>query len=96
MTARIAALRRPLGTSSAGSRIWQHGDLLFRVILLVAGIGVIALMLGIGWELWSSSALSRTAFGFSFLFSSSWIPRSPTCSVRSHISSERWSPPPSR
>ena len=74
MTVRIAALRRPLGTSSKRSRAWQHGDLLYRLILLMAGIGVIGLMLGIGWELWTSSELSRTAFGFNFLFSAAWDP----------------------
>lgn len=74
MTVKIGALRRPLGASSSRSRAWQHGDLLYRVILLLAGIGVIVLMLAIGWELWISSELSRSKFGLNFLFSTAWDP----------------------
>ena len=74
MTVKIGALRRPLGASSARSRAWQHGDLLYRAILLLAGLGVIVLMLAIGWELWTTSELSRSKFGLDFLFSSAWDP----------------------
>lgn len=74
MTVRIAALRRPLATNSWLSTLWQHGDNLYRLLLLVAGLAVIVLVGAIGWELWLNSALSREAFGFNFLFSSVWDP----------------------
>ena len=53
---------------------WQHGDTLFKAILGVATILVVALLVAIGYELWRNSALSRQAFGFSFIFSSTWDP----------------------
>lgn len=74
MTVRIAALRRPLAARSRVSTIWQHGDNLYRLLLLAAGLGVIVLVGAIGWELWVSSALSRDAFGLNFLVSSVWDP----------------------
>ncbi len=55
-------------------QVWQHGDWLYRLLLLVASLLVILLVLGIGYELWQNSALSRAAFGWNFIFSSDWDP----------------------
>ncbi|MGB9640416.1 MAG: phosphate ABC transporter permease subunit PstC [Anaerolineales bacterium] len=55
-------------------RIWDHGDGLYRLLLILATIFVILLVLTIGYELWQSSALSRHAFGWKFLVTSTWDP----------------------
>jgi phosphate transport system permease protein len=52
----------------------QHGDRFYRFLLIVAALVVLALVFGIGAELWINSALSRQAFGWKFLVSSSWDP----------------------
>ncbi len=53
---------------------WQHGDRLFKGIIGAATLLVLLLLVAIGYELWKNSALSRQAFGLSFIFSSSWDP----------------------
>lgn len=53
---------------------WQHGDWLYRLLLLVAALLVIFLVFTIGYELWINSALSRQAFGWKFLYTSDWDP----------------------
>ncbi len=53
---------------------WQHGDLLFRALTLLAALAVLAVVLAIGYELWQNSALSRQAFGWTFLYTSAWDP----------------------
>lgn len=54
--------------------LWQHGDGLYRLILLVAAALVLLLVVGIGWELWQNSDLSRSAFGPTFLWTTTWNP----------------------
>jgi phosphate transport system permease protein len=53
---------------------WQHGDQLYRLLLMVAVLLVMTLVFGIGYELWQNSALSRQAFGWKFLVTSDWDP----------------------
>jgi phosphate transport system permease protein len=53
---------------------WQHGDRLYRLLLAIATILVLTLVVGIGFELWQNSALSRQAFGWKFLVTSDWDP----------------------
>jgi phosphate transport system permease protein len=53
---------------------WQHGDVLFKGIIGAATLLVLLLLVAIGYELWQNSALSRHAFGLSFIFSSNWDP----------------------
>ncbi|MBI1854959.1 MAG: phosphate ABC transporter permease subunit PstC [Chloroflexi bacterium] len=63
--------------SSFGARVrnaWQHGDRLYRLLLTVAALLVMILVIGIGYELWQNSALSRQAFGWKFLITSDWDP----------------------
>jgi phosphate transport system permease protein len=55
-------------------RAWQHGDRLYRSLLAAAGLSTIALILGIGVQLWQNSALARHAFGWRFLVTSYWDP----------------------
>ena len=55
-------------------RIWNHGDGLYHLFLVLAVVSVIILVIAIGYELWTSSALSRKAFGWKFLFTSNWDP----------------------
>lgn len=52
----------------------QHGDRLYRFLLIVAVLVVLVLVFGIGAELWNNSALSRQAFGWKFLITSTWDP----------------------
>jgi phosphate transport system permease protein len=53
---------------------WQHGDWLYRLVILLASLVVILLVFAIGYELWQNSALSRQAFGWKFLYTSDWDP----------------------
>jgi phosphate transport system permease protein len=53
---------------------WQYGDFLYRLLLFLATLSIAALVLAIGYELWVNSALSRQAFGWSFLITSEWDP----------------------
>jgi phosphate transport system permease protein len=53
---------------------WQHGDRVFRLLTGAAALAVLALVLAIGLKLWQQSALSRQAFGLTFLVTSSWDP----------------------
>src|SRR5512143_3774588 len=53
---------------------WQHGDGLYRLLLLLASLSVLLLVLAIGYALWQNSALSRAAFGWRFLVTSEWDP----------------------
>lgn len=56
---------------------WQHGDLAWRVLISLAALGVIVLILAIGWLLWRDSSAARHAFGISFVLptsDASWNP----------------------
>jgi len=53
---------------------WQHGDRLYQVLLILSTLAVMALVVGIGYELWQNSALARQAFGWKFLITTSWDP----------------------
>jgi len=55
-------------------QIWEHGDWLYRLAILVACLLVIVLVFAIGYELWQNSALSRQAFGLRFIYTSEWDP----------------------
>ena len=53
---------------------WQHGDRLYRALLLLASLLVLFLVMGIGYELWQNSALARQAFGWKFIITTQWDP----------------------
>jgi len=55
-------------------RWWEHGDRLYQFLLLLAALIVLALVLGIGYELWQNSALARRQFGWQFLWTTGWDP----------------------
>ena len=58
-------------------RALRHGDIPWNVILIAMAGLVLALMLAIGWSVWSQSAASRQAFGLNFLApttDSAWDP----------------------
>jgi phosphate transport system permease protein len=63
---------RPFTTRLTSS--WEHGDRLFKAVILSAGFSVVALVFAIGYELWRNSQLARQAFGPSFIFTSRWDP----------------------
>lgn len=56
------------------STYWEHGDLLYRVVIFLAGLGIVFLVLAIGYVLWQNSSLARQTFGLSFLTTTSWDP----------------------
>ncbi len=43
-------------------------------LLVLAALALLALVVGIGYELWQNSALSRQAFGWKFLWTTAWDP----------------------
>lgn len=55
-------------------RIWDHGDGVYRLSLVLATLLVIILLVAIGYELWQYSTLTRHAFGWTFLITSTWDP----------------------
>lgn len=58
-------------------RFFKHGDAPWNGLLVLVSIGVIVLMLSIGWMLWDRSSEARTAFGLDFLkptLQASWNP----------------------
>jgi phosphate transport system permease protein len=55
-------------------KAFRHGDQPYRVLLVLAVFLTIALVLGIGYELWQNSALARQAFGLKFLTTTNWDP----------------------
>lgn len=56
------------------TRRLEHGDLIFRLLTIGAGLAVILLAIGIGYELWQNSALPREKFGWGFLGNTNWDP----------------------
>jgi len=64
--------RRPLFRRFG--RLTGHGDRPFNLLLLIAGLAVLGLVFAIALELWGNSALSRAAFGWSFLWTTTWDP----------------------
>ncbi|MBI4673339.1 MAG: phosphate ABC transporter permease subunit PstC [Chloroflexi bacterium] len=52
----------------------EHGDVIFRLLTLAAGMLVILAAIGIGFELWQNSARPRAEFGFDFLVGTNWDP----------------------
>jgi phosphate transport system permease protein len=55
-------------------KAFQHGDRPYRYLLVLAVLATVALVLGIGYELWQNSALARQAFGWKFLVTTNWDP----------------------
>ena len=67
----------PRRNASPIGRALRHGDIPWNVILIVTAVLVLALMIAIGWSVWSQSEASRQAFGLNFLApttDSSWDP----------------------
>ncbi len=70
----LKKVRAETSSRSQLSRWWLHGDRLYQVLLVLAVLALLALVLGIGWELWSNSVLSRRQFGLQFLWTTQWDP----------------------
>jgi phosphate transport system permease protein len=67
----IGRLRRRVG------KALHHGDRLWRGLTVGMGIGVLLLILGIGWSLWQGSAAARMKYGLGFFLptlDASWNP----------------------
>jgi phosphate transport system permease protein len=64
-------MTRALGKLSAGLR---NGDFYAHAVAFLFGASVVGLAGLLAWELWRNSALSRHAFGLSFLTTQTWDP----------------------
>jgi phosphate transport system permease protein len=53
--------------SSRISRKLEHGDVIWRIVLIGMSMVVLALVLAIGWLLWSTSPNARSTFGLGFI-----------------------------
>lgn len=56
------------------TRRLEHGDVIYRILTIGAGLLVILVAIAIGYELWRNSSLPRAAFGFGFLWGTNWDP----------------------
>ena len=74
MSVQTQAAKRPLSSNRGLRALWQHGDGLYRIALVLGSLLVVALVVAIGWELWQGSGLARDKFGIGFLTSSAWDP----------------------
>jgi phosphate transport system permease protein len=67
----VGRLRRRIG------KALHHGDRIWTVLTVGMGLGVLLLILGIGWTLWRDSAGARIKYGLDFLLptlDASWDP----------------------
>lgn len=64
----------PPSSKARLNRLWQHGDRLYKALLLLATLAVLLLVIAIGYELWQNSSLSRQAFGWKFIVTTEWDP----------------------
>jgi len=58
-------------------RVFQHGDRPWQGLITLVSIGVLLLVLGIGWMLWQESAQARGTLGWKFILptlDASWNP----------------------
>ncbi len=72
-----AALSVPGKIRKRVEKALRHGDRVWQALTVGMGLGVLLLILGIGWILWRDSADARAAFGLSFLLptsDASWNP----------------------
>jgi phosphate transport system permease protein len=79
MSEKIMQNEKLFSTSSSNQlwRFFKHGDRPWRVLIVMVSVGVLVMMLSIGWMLWRDSAGARQAFGWSFLdptAESTWNP----------------------
>jgi phosphate transport system permease protein len=56
------------------ARLLRHGDRPLDAVTLLAALALLLLVFAIGLVLWLNSDLPRTAFGWSFLWTSNWDP----------------------
>jgi phosphate transport system permease protein len=73
MTVRARVQRQPPWMRTLG-RVTEHGDRPFNVLVGASALGVLVLVAIIGYELWQNSALSRAAYGWKFLWTTTWDP----------------------
>src|SRR5882724_4447655 len=64
----------PLSAAAAMTRPSRFGDKAFEWLTLAMALTVVVLIILIGWQLWSGSAIAIKKFGFHFLVTSTWDP----------------------
>jgi phosphate transport system permease protein len=55
-------------------RALEHGDVPFRLLVMLMSGLVLLVVAAIGYELWRNSSLSRDQFGLAFVFGTNWDP----------------------
>ncbi len=55
-------------------RMFQHGDVPFKIIIVLATLFTLALVVGVGVMLWLFTSVTRMDLGFSFVTSKTWNP----------------------
>jgi phosphate transport system permease protein len=70
MTLQSRSASQPVGKS----RVLQHGDIPYKVIIAVSALSLLGLMVGVGVMLWLRSEPTRVAVGLSFITSTDWNP----------------------
>src|SRR5437763_6269627 len=64
----------PLSAAAAMTRPSRFGDKAFEWLTLAMALTVVVLIILIGWQLWTGSAIAIKKFGFHFLVTSTWDP----------------------
>ncbi len=52
----------------------RHGDVIFRILTILAALMILVAFIAIGLVLWNTSPEARAKFGLGFLFSTEWDP----------------------
>ncbi len=56
------------------TRRLEHGDVIFRILTVLASLLILLTVIAIGYELWQNSVLPRAQFGLAFLSTIDWNP----------------------
>ncbi len=70
----MATIAQPLPLAQRITRRLEHGDVIFRLLTVLASLLILLTVLAIGIELWQNSALPRAQFGLGFLTAIDWNP----------------------
>ncbi len=70
----MAVIAPPIALTKRITRRLEHGDVIFRVLTVLASCLILSTVVAIGYELWQNSALPRAQFGLGFLTSLNWNP----------------------
>lgn len=64
----------PAKKQTTFERVFAHGDLLYRILLVASAVALIALIAGVGIMLWQASGAARASAGAGFITGERWNP----------------------